>query len=90
MILIIYVRQGLVVEAIKLHLTDSKLRISNDAASAINEVVLAFLQETLWRSMNQAFNEGLHLVNLDHLEKILPQLVIVFNYCGSYNMYTQL
>ena len=39
----------------------------------------SFLQEIVWRCTNQASNEGLTTVNLDHLEKILPQLVILQN-----------
>jgi len=48
---------------------------SNEGAIAINEVMAAFLQEVVWRAINQASNEELTLVNLNHPEKILPQLV---------------
>ena len=62
----------------KHHAADSKLRYSNEGAVAMNEVMIAFLQEIVWRAMNQASNEELTVVNLNHLEKILPQLVIIW------------
>ncbi len=62
----------------KHHAADSKLRYSNEGAVAMNEVMMAFLQEIVWRAMNQASNEELTVVNLNHLEKILPQLVIIW------------
>ena len=63
----------------KHHAADSKLRYSNEGAIAMNEVMTAFLQEVVWRAMNQASNEELTVVNLNHIEKILPQFVIVIN-----------
>lgn len=59
----------------KLHSADPKLKFSNDALLTTNEVMVSFLQEIVWRCTNQASNEGLTSVNLDHIEKILPQLV---------------
>lgn len=59
----------------KLYISDPKVRLSTDAVVAINEILISFLQETIWRTVNQARNEGMISVNLDHLEKILPQLV---------------
>ena len=51
------------------------MRFTNEGVTALGEIFLTFVQEVLWRSMNQARNEGMISVNLDHLEKILPQLV---------------
>lgn len=59
----------------KLHSVNPKLKFSNEAVASTNEVLISFLQEIVWRCTNQASNEGLITVNLDHLEKILPQLV---------------
>ena len=58
-----------------MHTIDSKMRFTNEGVIALGEIFLTFVQEVLWRSMNQARNEGMISVNLDHLEKILPQLV---------------
>lgn len=60
----------------KLHFSDSKVRFSSDGINAVNQVMLYFLEEVIWRTMNQARSEGLNTTNLDHLEKILPQLVV--------------
>lgn len=59
----------------KLNITDPKTRFSSEGIAAVNEILLSFLQEVIWRTVNQARNEGMASVNLDHLEKILPQLV---------------
>ena len=66
--------QSLIQEVMKLH-ADSKLRFSTDGLQAMNEVIRSFTLEAVWRSGNQAYNEGLTNVTIDHLEKILPQLV---------------
>ena len=58
----------------KLHM-DQKTKIGSEGLTAVNEVMLKFLNEIIWRTMNQARQEGLNSVNLDHMEKILPQLV---------------
>ena len=58
-----------------MHTIDSKMRFTNEGVTALGEIFLTFVQEVLWRSMNEARNEGMISVNLDHLEKILPQLV---------------
>lgn len=59
----------------KMNTCDPKIKFGNEGIVAVNEILLSFLQEILWRTMNQAHNEGMACVNLDHLEKILPQLV---------------
>jgi hypothetical protein len=59
----------------KLYTTNHKTKIGNEGVTAVNEIMLKFLNEIVWRVMNQAHNEGLNNVNLDHIEKILPQLV---------------
>ena len=41
----------------------------------VNQVLLSFLQEAIWRTADQASNEGVGVITIDHLEKILPQLV---------------
>lgn len=61
----------------KLHASDPKLRLSNEGVVGVQTVMLAFLQEIIWRTTNQTSNEGLNTANLDHLEKILPQLVLI-------------
>lgn len=62
----------------KLNSSDPKLRLSADGISAIEEVVRSFTVEIIWRTANQASNEGLSSANIEHLEKIIPQLVIDF------------
>lgn len=63
----------------KLHLSDPKFRFSNEGIQAMAEVVRLFALEAIWRMGNQASNEGLATVSLDHLEKILPQLMLDFS-----------
>jgi len=71
----VIILQSLIQEAMKLHLSDPKFRFSNEGIQAMAEVVRLFALEAIWRMGNQASNEGLATVSLDHLEKILPQLV---------------
>jgi len=70
--------QGAIQEIMKLYSSDPKLRFSADSISAIEEVIRSFAIEIVWRTANQASNEGLNSVNIEHLEKIIPQLVKKF------------
>ncbi|XP_046445721.1 centromere protein X-like [Daphnia pulex] len=71
-------KEGLIHELMKLYTTNHKTKIGNEGLTAVNEIMLKFLNEIVWRAMNQAHNEGLNNVNLDHIEKILPQLLLDF------------
>jgi hypothetical protein len=47
----------------KLYTTNHKTKIGNEGVTAVNEIMLKFLNEIVWRAMNQAHNEGLNNVN---------------------------
>lgn len=59
----------------RLHIADSKVKLSSDSVQGMAEVMRIFTLEAAWRTLNQANNEGLSSVTIDHLEKVLPQLV---------------
>ncbi|KAK4021203.1 centromere protein X [Daphnia magna] len=71
-------KEGLIHEIIKLYTADQKVRIGGEVITAVNEIALRFVDEILWRTINQAHNEGVKDVNLDHIEKIIPQLLLDF------------
>ncbi|KAI9565020.1 hypothetical protein GHT06_008762 [Daphnia sinensis] len=70
-------KEGLIHEIIKLY-TAGKIRIGSEVVTAVNEIALRFVDEILWRIINQAHNEGVKDANLDHIEKIIPQLLLDF------------
>ena len=72
----------------KLNCSDPKLRFTADGTNAVEEVIRHFIMEIIWRTSNQASNEGLDTANFEQLEKIIPQLVIHFHtiYFDTFSM----
>uniref|UniRef100_A0A915JBR1 Centromere protein X n=1 Tax=Romanomermis culicivorax TaxID=13658 RepID=A0A915JBR1_ROMCU len=57
----------------------TKTKISHAAMTVMAEILDAFMDETLKRSIFQAKErENSSVVKVDHLEKILPQLLMDF------------
>ncbi|KAF7698260.1 centromere protein X [Silurus meridionalis] len=57
---------------------DEKSKISNDTASLMAEMLRIFVIEATRRAVKQAENEDCVGVDLEHVEKILPQLLLDF------------
>ncbi|XP_060805606.1 centromere protein X isoform X2 [Amyelois transitella] len=57
---------------------DNKTKLGNDALSLIVEVAKCLVTETCLRASNQALRENCDKVELEHVEKCLPQLMLDF------------
>ncbi|KAI4467749.1 centromere protein x [Holotrichia oblita] len=71
-------RPALIQECLKLNLTNSKTKISNDAVDLMNKIAKILTIEALMRATSLAKSEGKPYVHLDHVELILPQLMLDF------------
>ncbi|KAJ8245009.1 hypothetical protein COCON_G00236480, partial [Conger conger] len=60
---------------LSLFFKDDKTRVSGDAALLMTEMLKVFVQEAARRAAKQANTEDNDTVDIDHFEKILPQLV---------------
>ncbi|XP_026862423.1 centromere protein X [Electrophorus electricus] len=57
---------------------DEKTKVSSDAVNLMTEMLKIFAVEATRRSMKQAENEDCDVVDLEHVEKILPELLLDF------------
>ncbi|GAV02613.1 hypothetical protein RvY_13154 [Ramazzottius varieornatus] len=57
---------------------DSKTKLSNEALIMMAEALRFTVYETLARAVNQASAEQVNTVEVSHVEKILPQLMLDF------------
>ncbi|XP_037348783.1 centromere protein X isoform X2 [Talpa occidentalis] len=71
-------RKDLVSKLLCLHFKDDKTRVSGDALRLSAELLKIFVVEAAVRSVRQAQAEDLARVDVDHLEKVLPQLLLDF------------
>ena len=60
------------------HFQGEKTKISSEALTAFTKLMELFIQEAIERSSQQADIESMEHVDIDHLEKILPQLLLDF------------
>lgn len=68
----------LVSKLLHLHFKDDKTRVSGDALLLTAELLKVFVVEAAIRSVRQAQAEDLACVDVDQLEKVLPQLLLDF------------
>uniref|UniRef100_A0A452IC28 Centromere protein X n=1 Tax=Gopherus agassizii TaxID=38772 RepID=A0A452IC28_9SAUR len=61
-----------------LHFKDDKTRVSSDALLLMAEMLNVFVREAAARSTRQAQAEDLDKVDIEHVEKVLPQLLLDF------------
>ncbi|XP_066497553.1 centromere protein X [Hoplias malabaricus] len=61
-----------------LYFKDDKTRASHDAVVLMAEMLKIFVVEAARRALKQAENEDSTVVDLEHIEKILPQLLLDF------------
>ncbi|XP_053309048.1 centromere protein X [Spea bombifrons] len=71
-------RKDLVSKLLQLHLKEDKMRVTSDALVLLAEMLKVFVQETAARAARQAHAEELPVVDIEHVEKILPQLLLDF------------
>ncbi|CAL1531322.1 unnamed protein product, partial [Lymnaea stagnalis] len=62
-------------EVISQHFKDEKVTVKGSALVLVTELLRIFTKEALSRAADQAKNEGDQRVTIEHLEKVLPQLV---------------
>ncbi|GFN81915.1 centromere protein x [Plakobranchus ocellatus] len=63
-------------EALTQHFKDEKTTLKGNSLALVAELLRLFTKEALTRAADQAKNEGDDRVTIDHLEKILPQLLL--------------
>ncbi|CAO2640819.1 Centromere protein X [Lemmus lemmus] len=61
-----------------LHFRDCKTKVSGDALQLMAEFLKIFVVEAAVCGVQQAQAEDLDIVDVDHLEKVLPQLLLDF------------
>ncbi|XP_058561427.1 centromere protein X isoform X1 [Neofelis nebulosa] len=71
-------RKELVGKLLQLHFKDDKTKVSGDALRLTADLLKIFVVEAAIRSVRQAQAEDLALVDVDQLEKVLPQLLLDF------------
>lgn len=60
----------------QLYFKDEKTKVNNDALSLTTELLRLFVSEAAARAGKQAERETALNVTVEHLEKILPQLIL--------------
>ncbi|XP_070592060.1 centromere protein X isoform X2 [Erythrolamprus reginae] len=63
---------------LQLHFKDDKTRASSDALWLMAEMLKVFVREAGARASRQAQTEDVAKVEVEHVEKILPQLLLDF------------
>ncbi|XP_004639611.2 centromere protein X isoform X2 [Octodon degus] len=71
-------RKELVSRLLHLHFRDDKTKVSGDALQLMAELLRIFVVEAAIRGVRQAQAEDMTLVDVDQLEKVLPQLLLDF------------
>lgn len=75
---VLLVPQELVSKLLHLHFEDDKTKVSGDALLLVAELLKVFVVEATVRSIRQAQAEDLPCVDVEQLEKVLPQLLLDF------------
>ncbi|XP_011718542.1 centromere protein X isoform X2 [Macaca nemestrina] len=71
-------RKELVSRLLHLHFKDDKTKVSGDALQLMAELLKIFVVEAAVRGVRQAQAEDTLRVDVDQLEKVLPQLLLDF------------
>ncbi|NP_001125431.1 centromere protein X isoform X2 [Pongo pygmaeus] len=71
-------RKELVSRLLHLHFKDDKTKVSGDALQLMVELLKVFVVEAAVRGVRQAQAEDALRVDVDQLEKVLPQLLLDF------------
>ncbi|XP_020670135.1 centromere protein X [Pogona vitticeps] len=65
-------------KVLQLHFKDDKTRVNGDALLLMAEMLKVFVREAAARGARQAQMEDLNKVEVEHVEKVLPQLLLDF------------
>ncbi|GCC37600.1 centromere protein X [Chiloscyllium punctatum] len=71
-------KKELVSKLLYFYFKDQKTKVSSDAVIIMSEMLKIFVVEAAARTARQASNEDSRTADLDHFEKILPQLLLDF------------
>ncbi|XP_063208303.1 centromere protein X isoform X2 [Chroicocephalus ridibundus] len=71
-------RKETVDRLLRLHFRDGRTRVNGDAQLLMAEMLKVFVRETAARAARQAQAEDLEKVDVEHVEKVLPQLLLDF------------
>ncbi|KAM5134796.1 centromere protein X isoform 1-T1 [Mantella aurantiaca] len=71
-------RKEIISKLLHLYLEESKTKVGSDALLVMAEVLKVFVNETAARAARQAKLGDLIAVDVEHVEKILPQLLLDF------------
>ncbi|KAM6403668.1 centromere protein X [Rhynochetos jubatus] len=63
---------------LRLHFRDGRTKVNGDAQLLMAEMLNVFVREAAARAARQAQAEDLGTVELEHVEKVLPQLLLDF------------
>ncbi|XP_042739712.1 centromere protein X isoform X1 [Lagopus leucura] len=67
-------RKETVERLLRLHFRDGRTRVNGDALLLMAELLTVFVREAAARAARQAQAEDLEKVDIEHVEKVLPQL----------------
>jgi hypothetical protein len=74
-----YIKSELITKLLKHFLPEDKSsRLSNDMVRTFTELIFQFIHQAFTRSIQQNSSEGTIQVDIQHLEKILMQLLLDF------------
>ena len=73
-----FIKEETIKKLLQPHFKEEKSRLSPEALKVFTKFVELFIREGISRSMIQAQNEDVNTVEVEHLEKILPQLLLDF------------
>ncbi|XP_075436109.1 centromere protein X [Ascaphus truei] len=68
----------MVSKLLHLHLGEDRVRVSADALLLLAEMLKVFVREAAARASQQAQAEEMPSVDIEHVEKVLPQLLLDF------------
>ncbi|XP_028912866.1 centromere protein X [Ornithorhynchus anatinus] len=71
-------KKELVSQLMHLRFKDDKTKVSGDALLLLAEFLKIFVREAAARGVRQAQAEDLSAVDVEHVEKVLPQLLLDF------------
>lgn len=64
-------------------MTNPKTKMNEEAQQLLTEFTNILVLEAVKRTIKQAISSDLKLVDIEHIEKILPQLVILLKYINE-------
>ena len=73
-----FIKEETIKKLLQSYFKEEKTRLSPEALKVFTKFVEVFTREGIGRSMIQAQNVDVNTVEVEHLEKILPQLLLDF------------